>query len=550
MRRLKLVASVIVTAAALFAIPTDRARAQARPSLIAATSDAAIRAWDTAVDRMIRTGGLRLRQSRADMLIPGRAHERLDQYYNGVRVYGGDVARQTEGGVTLSIFGTVYDDIDIDVSPAQSPDAARAIVQRLSGVELGASRSPDLLILPDEGGGYRLTYRAVAFTADGASEYFIDASTGAVVRRLSALRRQAAAIGRGLGVLGDDKKLSVSSRAGTFLSEDVLRPPNIATFDMRGDVDRVIDFLNGLAALTLSDLVAKSDNVWTDTAVVDAHAYAGYVYDYYFKRFGRRGLDNNNIGIVSLVHPVRRSDIFDASGDIIGIFYLNAFYTSVDGRAVMVYGEGLPPGLVGPDRQSWNFLAGALDIVAHELTHGVTDFSSQLIYENESGALNEAFSDIMGASVEFFYQPAGNGLLRADYHVGEDVITPGGVRSMDNPAAFGQPDHYSQRVVLPNDEEHDNGGVHVNSSIGNHAFYLAVEGGTNRTSGLAVQGVGAANRGQIEKVFYRGFTQLIPSNATYAVARAATIQAARDLYGAGSAADRAVAQAWTAVGVN
>lgn len=552
MCRLKLVASVIVTAAALFAVPTDRARAQARPSLIAATSDAAIRAWDTAVDRMVRTGGLHVRHARADALRPGRTHERLDQYYKGVRVYGGDIARQTEGGVTLSIFGTVYDDIDLDVSPAQSPDAARAIVQRLSGVERGASRSPELLILPDDGGGYRLTYRAVAFTADGASEYFIDAHTGAVVRRLSALRRQAAAIGRGLGVLGDDKKLSVSSRAGTFLSEDVLRPPNLATFDMRGDVDRVIDFLNGLTALTLSDLGAKADNVWTDTAVVDAHAYAGYVYDYYFKRFGRRGLDNNNIGIVSLVHPVRRSDIFGASGDIIGIFYLNAFYAGVyEGRGVMVYGEGLPPGLfTQPGTQSWNFLAGALDVVGHELTHGVTDFSSQLIYENESGALNEAFSDIMGASVEFFYQPPGTGLLRADYHLGEDVITPGGVRSMDNPAAFGQPDHYSQRVVLPNDEEHDNGGVHVNSSIGNHAFYLAIEGGTNRTSGVAVQGVGAANREQVEKVFYRGFTQLMPANATYAVARAVTIQAARDLYGAGSAAERAVTQAWTAVGVN
>ena len=92
--------------------------------------------------------------------------------------------------------------------------------------------------------------------------------------------------------------------------------------------------------------------------------------------------------------------------------------------------------------------------------------------------------------------------------------------------------------------------MHTNSGIANQAFYLAIEGGTNRTSGLAVQGVGAGNREQIEKVFYRAFTQMLPANATFAVARAATIQAARDLYGADSAAERAVTQAWTAVGVN
>jgi Zn-dependent metalloprotease len=92
--------------------------------------------------------------------------------------------------------------------------------------------------------------------------------------------------------------------------------------------------------------------------------------------------------------------------------------------------------------------------------------------------------------------------------------------------------------------------VHTNSGIPNHAFYLAIESGTNRTSGLSVQGVGAANREQIEKVFYRAFVFLLPPNATFSVARSATIQAARDLYGGGSAVERTVTEAWTAVGVN
>ena len=153
----------------------------------------------------------------------------------------------------------------------------------------------------------------------------------------------------------------------------------------------------------------------------------------------------------------------------------------------------------------------------------------------------------MGTAVEFFYQQPGSGLLRADYLIGEDVVTPGGLRSMANPAAFGQPDHYSKRAVVP--VSTDNGGVHTNSGIANHVYYLAIEGGTNRTSGLSVQGVGVANREQIEKAMYRAFTQLMPPSATFSVARAATIQSATDLYGPGSAAVRAMTEAWTAVGV-
>jgi thermolysin len=218
----------------------------------------------------------------------------------------------------------------------------------------------------------------------------------------------------------------------------------------------------------------------------------------------------------------------------------------------MFFGNGIPSTyyLVATGNNV-TYLAGGLDVAAHELTHGVTSSSSNLIYRNESGALNEAFSDIMGTSVEFFFHPVGNGPARADYLMGEDIsraMQPGsrdGLRSMENPGLYGDPDHYARRYT----GSADNGGVHTNSGIANQAFYLAIEGGTNRTSGLAVQGVGPANREQIEKVFYRAFVFLLPPSAVFSTARAATIQAARDLYGANSAAERAVTQAWTAVGV-
>jgi thermolysin len=170
---------------------------------------------------------------------------------------------------------------------------------------------------------------------------------------------------------------------------------------------------------------------------------------------------------------------------------------------------------------------------------------------NESGALNEAFSDIMGTGVEFFFQPVGAGIGQADYLLGEDAFrAPGGARngtrSLVNPASYGYPDHYSIRFTGPQ----DSGGVHINSSIVNHAFYLAVEGGRHRLSGITVQGVGGGNREQIEKAFYRAFVFLLPASANFSTARAATIQAAQDLYGASSAAAQAITQAWTAVGVN
>jgi thermolysin len=182
----------------------------------------------------------------------------------------------------------------------------------------------------------------------------------------------------------------------------------------------------------------------------------------------------------------------------------------------------MPPGFaVGG--QNYTYFAGALDIAAHELTHGVTAATSNLIYLNESGALNESFSDIMGKATEFFYHPAGPAPGQADYILGKDIVrglspgAPNGNRSLANPAAYGDPDHYSKRFI--GTPAQDNGGVHTNSGISNHAFYLAVEGGTNRTSGLAVQGVGAANREQMEKVFYRAFTVLMPANSTFSTAR-------------------------------
>jgi bacillolysin len=537
-RRVLPLAAAGLAALGIWLVPAAAQPRQAARISIAPQSIGELRESTPRIDGMRRAGELRLRMTREDQLVRGRTHERLDQYYRGVRVIGADVAVQLRGGQIVSMFGNVYEDIDIDSAPTLGSDRAREIVTALTGVELG--REPELVVLPDAGGPYVLTWRVRAATGTDVREYFVDAHTGAIVKDYSDLKTQSA-VGRGTGVLGDAKKISVTVSGGQFSTTDRLRPPAINTYDMQGDFNRVLRYLNNIVQLSTNDLATDSDNTWTDAAAVDAHVYAGWTYDYFFKRFNRRGLDNRDLPIVSIVHPARRQD-FVQNFQTVPDFYLNAGYY---GDGVMIYGEGLPAGFTAGG-QTIDFWSGALDVVAHELTHGVTEYSSNLIYQNESGALNEAFSDIMGTAVEFFFHEGGSGNLRADYLVGEDTIRPGGIRSMADPQAYGDPDHYSRRFL----GTADNGGVHSNSGIANHAFYLAIEGGTNRTSGLAVQGVGGGNREQIERVFYRAFTQMLPANATFAVARTATVQAARDLFGSNSAAERAVTQAWTAVGVN
>jgi thermolysin len=536
-RSSRLVVVLLLVGLALPARPTAQSGGLRTVSV---SSPNELRDWDTQVTRMVRDGDLRVRSIDRDVLVEGRSHERLDQYYKGVRLFGGQMVRQMNQGQAVSVFGALYTGMNLDTEPALSTSDAVDIVDQLTGVTLGPARQPELMVLPRDEGGYVLAYRARVMTGTDIIVYFIDARTGAVALQYSDLET---AVGTGKGVLDDTKKLSTTERSGGFRALDSMRPASIYTYDLKGNLNRVISYLNGQIQLGDGDISSDADNTWTDPATVDAHAYGGWTYDYYYKRFNRQGLDGKNMAESAVVHPVRREDAGTASTPVFNLYYLNAFYA---GDGIMVYGEGLPTTLsVGGYK--WNYFSGALDVVAHELTHGVTDYTSNLIYRNESGALNEAFSDIMGTSVEFYFQQVGAGYMKADYLMGEDLTTPlAGFRSMANPAAYADPDHYSRRYT----GTADNGGVHSNSGIANHAFYLAIEGGTNRTSGLAVQGVGSANRERIEQVFYRAFTQMLPTNATFSVARAATIQAARDLYGANSDAERAVTQAWMAVGVN
>src|SRR5262245_54572987 len=500
------------------------------------------RTLDAQVDQMMRTRDLRMREAMRDADHPDRRHERLDQFYRGVRIVGGDVTRQTAPDGTVSLFGMLHTGIDLDTAPRLTADQARTAIASIAGEANGPPAELVVLPLSD---GYHLAYRGQAFDGTQVMNVVIDANSGAVLMKRSDYITE---VGKGKGTYGDDKKISTKQVSGTFVTDDGLRPSAITTYDMKGNLGRTNNVLSRFTSLATSDIASDSDNDWTDPTVVDAHVYAGWYYDYLFKRFGRHGIDDRELRIQVLTHPVNRSDIFFQPVDVIDFFYLNAFFCATCGtnsRGALLFGEGAPLNYVGPGIEVKPFSA-ALDVVAHELTHAVTASSSNLnaFPLSEAAALNEAFSDMFGIGAAFFYLPAGSTQLHADYVIGKDLSVPTGayaIRNLANPAATHNPDHYSNRII--------GGDEHFNATIPGHAYFLAIEGGTNRTSGRTVQGVGANNRDQIEKAFFRALTVLMPSNSTFALTRAATIQASRDLFGTNSPAERAITQAWDAVGV-
>jgi thermolysin len=561
-RRLAIVLSFVVALGVLTVAqrPDQEDRGVAR---LLAASGRDLRDWDDRLAAMERTHDLRLRTTQVDTLVPGRSHERLDQYYKGVPVFGGEAVRETDGQITRSVTASLYSGIDVDTNPALSPADAAKVFMRETGAEAGTPVSPQLTILPRPDGTYALAYRMTAVVRRTVPVVFVNATTGAVELRYNNLQTQQATALLGNGVLvgeglvaNDQKKISCALQGSTYLAWDMMRPITIKTYDLKGNFTRADSIVNGKTAFATSDLASNTGASWTDPVVVDGHTYIGWTYDYYYQRDAWKGFDNNNGRNVSvIVHPVNRADLNKYNWADVSDYYVNAFFCPQCGAGredIIAFGEGLPPGYYLSDTGQYvDYYVAALSIVAHEYSHGVSGYTAGLIYQNESGALSEAFSDIMGQSVEFFREPLGSGLLQADYLEGKETYRPSkagstyGSRNFANPAAFGDPDHYSKRYIGSD----DNGGVHTNSTIVSHAFYLAIEGGTNRTSGLSVTGVGAANRDRVERSFFRGFTTLT-SNATFSLARAKTIQAARDLYGVGSAVEAAITQAWNAVGVN
>jgi vibriolysin len=270
-------------------------------------------------------------------------------------------------------------------------------------------------------------------------------------------------------------------------------------------------------------ILQETSGTTTDVSIQKAHDYAGVVYNYYSTVHGRDSYNNTGGILNSSVHY--------------GVSYNNAGWNG----SQMIYGDG--------DGSQFGPFSRALDVVAHELSHAVTEYSADLVYQNESGALNEATSDILGVSTEAWSYGAVTSLT---WKMGEDCYTPAtagdALRYMNDPAAAGDIDYYPNRYT----GTADYGGVHSNSGIANLAYYLMVNGGTHprgRTT-INVPALNAAAATSLNmgaKIWYRALTVYMNSSTNFQGARNATSSAATDLYGA-AAAD-SVNKAWDAVGV-
>ena len=263
---------------------------------------------------------------------------------------------------------------------------------------------------------------------------------------------------------------------------------------------------------------SEGDPESSDVAVDEAYDGAGATYDLYFQAYGRNSIDGRGMEIDSSVHY--------------GVRYDNAFW---DG-AQMVYGDG--------DGRLFERFTIAVDVIGHELTHGVTDAEAALEYHDQPGALNESFSDVFGSLVK--QRARGQTAAEADWIIGEGLFTSRvrgvGLRSLKAPGtAYAdpvlgndpQPAHMAQYDPSPEDD----GGVHVNSGIPNHAFYLAA----TAIGGFAWEKAG--------RIWYVALTERLRPTSDFAAASAATQAVAGELFGSGGSEQKAVRHAWELVGL-
>lgn len=274
-----------------------------------------------------------------------------------------------------------------------------------------------------------------------------------------------------------------------------------------------------------------TDNVWNnvntnkDQYATDAHWGAEMTVDYLYTKFGRKSIDNNHFAIKSYVHYSTN--------------YFNAFW---DGSR-MTYGDGSSSTNGGKPLT-------AIDVCGHEIAHGMTSKTANLVYQRESGALNEGFSDIFGNSIERWARPT-----QASWTLGEDFSYV--IRDMANPNAYGQPDTYlgtywkattTSGCASPS-QANDYCGVHTNSGVLNFWYYLLVTGGSGTNDKGFAYNVSGIGLDKAAAIAYRTLTTYLISTSTYANARTYSLQAAADLYGAGSNEVTQVTNAWNAVGV-
>ncbi len=486
----------------------------------------------------------------------GLTHVRMNRLYDGLPVFGEQVISHLDqnGKVTDFTGNALPAQLPVDTKPTQSADSALATARACFSGKAEQVSNATLLIAKTDDGAYHLAHHVtVAAYGDAKAprkmHYFVDAHSGEVLPltfnehggfipdfRLQGFHEQAPAKGKSIGpsavegtgnsIYLGNVPLSTTEENGKFL----LRDPQANNAETR-------DARNGSGGAGSGNVViTDNNNKWGEAsddvrqrAGIDAQYGAVQFLKFLKDFFGRDSLDGKGMRLLSNVHV--RSN------------YVNAYW---DG-STMNYGDGD------------NRTAGPLvdkDVASHEPMHGLTQAANGLVYRNESGALNEAASDILGsAGFSWFLRGMKDTGIESDFLIGEDCWTPAtpgdALRYMNDPMRDREQrsgdmysrDNYKTRYT----GGADNGGVHLNSGIANNFFYLLSQGGTNRTSQMKVEkGIGME---KALKIYYRAHVTYTTSSTTFAQAREGWIKAATDLFGADSVETKTVIEAANAVGI-
>ncbi len=456
-----------------------------------------------------------LRPLKTDKDEIGFTHEKFQQYYKGVKVESVTSTLHSKDGKASMITGNYHRITGLEVKPkinaAQAFTAAEAHVHAskyqwdIPQSEHNDYQKPtgELVVLVDFTGKNppSLAYKFDIYAIEPLYRAFVyvDAITGQFISE--SLRIHHANVPATGNSYYDGFVSFTADNAGGGAQPFRLRQTSsgggVQTFNLN----------NGTNYGAATDFTSATSNFTADNVGVEAHWASERTWDYYMSQHGRNSYNNAGAVLKSYVHF--------SNG------YFNAFW---DGTR-MTYGDGC---------------CGAtplvtLDICGHEITHGVTEYSANLVYANEPGALNESFSDIFGEAVE------NHGKGFNDWELGDEIGVL--IRDMSNPNATGCPDTYQGAFWDPAQE------VHTNSGVQNKWFYLLTDGenGTNDNGKqYCVTGVGL---NAAAKIAYRNLTVYLNSSSNYAAARTGAINAARDLYGIGSQEEISTTNAWYAVGV-
>ena len=451
----------------------------------------------------------------------GMTHIRYQQMYKGCEVWGYDarVHLSPEGNVESYNGRTLPTPGSVDLQ-RETVGEAEAVRTAARHVGLSPERSTVRRVI-DRDGENALRKCWMVNIRGGLEENqvaFVDMESGKVLRSYNSVQYDGPVTGTGVDLTNQSRALKLYLIGTTYYMIDASKTmfkPAESTMPNDGvGVIYTLDAKHGDSNLYF--VTAANNSTWPDKASVSAAFNGSKVYDYYSAVHSRNAIDGTGATMNVVVN-------FNTN-------YNNAFWNG----QYMVFGNG--------DGSAFSDLAGALDVTAHEMTHGVVERTANLVYENQSGALNESFADVFGVLFEFWADPA-NG----NWFLGEAVTTPAiagdALRRMDDPGAANiafdgqQPAHMNDYQNLPNTSSGDHGGVHTNSGIPNKAFYVFAT-----SSGVTKEEAG--------QIYYRALSNYLTRNALFIDCRLAVIKAAEDLHGgAGNAWATAAAAAFDAVGI-